>query len=254
MTNVEVRGDLERYEIGQPRAVWSARGDRILRYSMDVRHKVLHLHRELSAPETFILESKVNALIANWDEKYESSRLKTIFRDGKTAADEATADAQRKIRELSRILSHTLTVNDAVDWESLKDTRPYDRPSAYPEPKPIKSIHPVPSYGPPDISFFDLLFGRKRALIEQAEARHAQAVADSERRNSEAGIRFKQELSDWQKREESFWNEQALREDELKKEQAARNQVVEDLKQGVQARRSGFNRRARDADSRELEL
>jgi restriction system protein len=59
--------NLENIVVGALDAKWSARGDRILRYYIDVRHRKLNLHKEVSAPEIFILQSKLDALIAGCD-------------------------------------------------------------------------------------------------------------------------------------------------------------------------------------------
>lgn len=84
MSDVNVRSsNLENLSVGRLSAIWSARGDRILRYHLDIRHKVLNLHKDLSAPELFILQSKVDALVAAWDEKFAQHKLKTLFRSGK---------------------------------------------------------------------------------------------------------------------------------------------------------------------------
>jgi len=55
---------------GEPRAKYSAAGDRILRYYIDFRHIELDLHKELSAPELSILQNKIDTLMAQWDKKY----------------------------------------------------------------------------------------------------------------------------------------------------------------------------------------
>lgn len=69
MTKVTIHSNnLENIVIGSLDAKWSARGDRILRYYIDVRHTKLNLHKEVSAPEIFILQSKLDALMAGWDE------------------------------------------------------------------------------------------------------------------------------------------------------------------------------------------
>ena len=72
MTSIIIHStNLNNLAVGELNAKWSARGDRILRYYVDIRHKKLNLHKEVSAPEIFILQSKMDALMASWDEKYE---------------------------------------------------------------------------------------------------------------------------------------------------------------------------------------
>ena len=69
MASITVHSNnIENIAIGSLNVKWSARGDRILRYYVDVGHKKLNLHKEISAPELFILQSKMDALMAGWDE------------------------------------------------------------------------------------------------------------------------------------------------------------------------------------------
>jgi restriction system protein len=77
--------NLENLEIGEIRARYSARGDRILRYYMNLRHKEMNLHKEVGAPELFILQSKVNTLVASWDEKFKTFQLRKLVQSGKEA-------------------------------------------------------------------------------------------------------------------------------------------------------------------------
>ena len=82
MASVTVRSNnIDNIVLGSLNAKWSARGDRILRYYVDVRHAKLNVHKEVSAPEIFILQSKLDALMASWDEKsiveYEEGRKLT---------------------------------------------------------------------------------------------------------------------------------------------------------------------------------
>jgi len=127
---------LDNLVIGELNVKWSARGDRILRYYVDVRHKKLNLHKEVSAPELFILQSKMDALMASWDEKYEQFTKKQNVLSGHAAAEDMTADAINRLDGLGAILTHTLKVDDRVDWESLKDKSQYDFPKSFPEAAP----------------------------------------------------------------------------------------------------------------------
>lgn len=85
--------NLENIAIGTLDAKWSVRGDRILRYYIDVRHTKLNLHKEVNAPEIFILQSKLDALIAGWDEKYAHYKKRQSLLSGQSAADELTVEA-----------------------------------------------------------------------------------------------------------------------------------------------------------------
>lgn len=208
MSSITIRSaNLDNLAVGTLTAKWSARGDRILRYYIDIRHKRLNLHREVSAPEIFILQSKVDTLLADWDEKFAQFQIKEIFRSGKDAADELTANAVQRLDQLQRVLAHTLSVNDAVDWEALKDRSVYPMPASFPEPKPTTKPEPKPIYQQPQIGLVNVILRKKRQLLDQAEDRHVQAVSDWETAESEREARHAALTAQWEAREAEFWAE-----------------------------------------------
>lgn len=236
MATIQIESEhLDQIVAGSPRAIWSARGDRILRYSMDLRHKGLHCHRELSAPEVFILQGKVDALVAGWDAKYAQLKLANIFKDGRATAEDATIEAQARLRSLSQILAHTLRVNDAVDWGSLKDTSSYQKPISFPEPQP--SYHPGsnPKYEPPRIGFFDVILGRKARLLEEAEKTYEERNAAWQAEDERKRQIFQGELQGWEKRRQEFWNTHAVAEAEFQRQQEERNSIVDELARSVES-------------------
>lgn len=235
MPSIQIESQyLDQIVPGTPRGIWSARGDRILRYSMDLRHKGLNVHRELSAPELFILQAKVDALVASWDEKFTQLQIKNLFRDGRAAAEDATIQAQERLMSLSRILTHTLQVNDVVDWDTLKDHSNYHKPKAFPEPRPAYQPGSNPKYEPPKIGFFDVILGRKAKLLEEAERsydeRNAVWRAEEERKRR----LFEEQLSEWERREREFWAQHEEAAAEFEREQRERNAIVDDLAAGVE--------------------
>lgn len=118
MPSVTIRStNLENIVAGNLTAKWSARGDRVLRYYIDVRHTKMNLQKELSTPELFILQSKIDALMDSWDEKYQTYLLRNRLFGGQSAAEEMTADALRRLDALGNILKQTLAVDDRINWD-----------------------------------------------------------------------------------------------------------------------------------------
>ena len=227
--------NLQNIIVGPLNAKWSARGDRILRYYIDFRHAKLNLHRELSAPEIFILQSKVDALMAAWDEKYEQYEDRCQVQAGKETADDMCVEAEERLASLTRILSHTLRVNDAVDWEGLKDRTDYPMPASFPEARPAFRAQPTPQFVHPNLSFFDALFGRKARKLAEADAAYAEAVARWEEDEADRQKSFRRDLSSWQKREGAFWAEHEDLKERFLVEQADRNAKVDELKASVES-------------------
>jgi restriction system protein len=206
MVSITIRStNIDELEVGQLNVKWNARGDRILRYYIDVRHKKMNLHRELGAPELFILQSKVDTLLADWDNKYVNFLMRQTFRSGKEAADEMTVDAIRRQEHIGRILAHTLTVNDEVDWNTLKDRSAYPMPETFPAPRPTTAPVPEPEYEQPRIGFIDIILGKRRHLEEQAQARNAQSAEYWRRVEHKRETEHAVAIADWERREAQFW-------------------------------------------------
>lgn len=199
--------NLDNIIIGALDAKWSARGDRILRYYIDVRHKKLNLHKEVSAPEIFILQSKMDALMAAWDEKYEQFTKRQNVLSGHAAAEDLTADAITKLGSLGRILIHTLAVDDRIDWEALKDKGVYDFPKRYPEEKPSTKSEAEPQYTLPKIGFFDLILGQKARIIASAEDSHRNTYRAWEDREHRRETEHAAAVAAWDQRQKAFWND-----------------------------------------------
>lgn len=247
MSSIDIRSsNLENIVVGSLVAKWSARGDRILRYYIDFRHTKLNLHRELSAPEIFILQSKVDALMASWDEKYAQYESQCQVQAGKESADDMCAQAEQRLGALNRILSATLAVDDTVNWESLKDHSPPPSQPRFPDAKPILRSESRPAlpelpYQRPKISIFDILLGRKQPKLSAAEIEHAEAVKRAEDEYASAlerweegearrGKTFESSLAAWEKGRADFLADQEKQRQAFLDEQAERNAKVDQLR------------------------
>ena len=221
--------NLENIAIGSLDAKWSARGDRILRYYIDVRHKKLNIHKEVSAPEIFILQSKIDALMASWDDKYAAFQKRQTMLSGQSAADELTVEAGLKLESLSQILAHTLRVDDKIDWEMLKDRSKYEFPKEFPEPKPTSSAARKPEYPSPKIGIFRILLGKKSSILAETEATHNIAIRAWQIAEKERQEKLDLAVEEWEKRRKAFWEEHTAKEDAFKTQQAHTNAEVDRL-------------------------
>ncbi|HEX3000658.1 MAG TPA: restriction endonuclease, partial [Armatimonadota bacterium] len=118
--------------------------------------------------------------MAEWEEKWSQIHAREQERsekdNQKRLASERTAAAQQELQMLGNILQHTLEVNDAIDWDKLKDLSPF------PEPKPGKPQPPAkpepqnlpyePHYTDlkyqPQLGFLDSLISKRRERITNA--------------------------------------------------------------------------------------
>ena len=226
MARVTVQSNnLDNIVVGALNANWSVRGDRIIRYYIDIRHKKLNLHKEVSAPEIYILQSKMDALMAAWDEKYEQYIKKQNLVSGHTTAEDMTTEALAKLDSLNRILVHTLTVDDRVDWDSLKDHSNFKINNKFPEKEPLpKSVqkptkstlslkeneksYERPEYSTPRFSIFNVVFGQKAKIISEHDTRYNQSIMEweeQEKRNQAAiaahEAKYQSAVLEWERQE-----------------------------------------------------
>ena len=107
-----------------------------------------------------------------WESRWKAIKAKEATQkhqaNQKAFAKERTREARAALETLERTLEHTLSIDDAVDWEQLKDTSPF------PEPRPRKPIAPTYPKEPspdeeafqPDIGFLDRLISSRRQSKE----------------------------------------------------------------------------------------
>lgn len=174
--------------VGHAQAHYSARGDRILKYSVEISHSGLKEHKLITAPEFQMVETKANLQIAKWQEQWRQIEQKREIREKKAAdaeeAEHQTTEAQQRLEELEGVLRYTLPVNDAVDWETLKVKERFS------EEKPIQPARPEPKKpGPqpdrawpqfaPNYTLFERLFRGLRAKKDAAVSSKFQSATAS---------------------------------------------------------------------------
>lgn len=230
MASITVHSNnIENIAIGSLNVKWSARGDRILRYYVDVRHKKLNLHKEVSAPELFILQSKMDALMAGWDEKYSVLVARQNVMAGHGMAEELTVEATIKLDQLTRILGYTLKVDDRIDWELLKDKTQYDFPKSFSEAKPTLNPEVRPAYVLPKVGLLNLILGQRAKIVADAEVDYDTAVCAWEERNHQRETDHANAVAGWEKRHEKFWDEHRSEKVKFDKERATSHAEVDRL-------------------------
>ncbi len=144
-------------------------------FKVELWHDGLKKHRLIRSPERGVTERKAKLQASQWDEEWirfqgrENSRLgreskKQDLEAGKRVAADLTGEARRELDQLRSVLSRTLTVNDAIDWETLKDH------TVFPERKPQKPKLPIKPTGkvrPPEPKPDDAEFIPKYGLLDK---------------------------------------------------------------------------------------
>lgn len=138
--------------LGQLFVKYSARG--IPTYSLELWHDGLKKHRLIRGESESIVKLKATLQIEEWEERWvvvytrdqERSQKASSKREQderKVLAAEQTTDAQQELDGLSSLLKATLSVDDTINWEGLKDK------TSFPEKKPVlRSSPPEPTLPP----------------------------------------------------------------------------------------------------------
>lgn len=168
---------------------------RLLGYQVSIYHSGLKEHKLLSAPEKYLLESKVNLQIQKWNDRWNKE---VNFDD----ANLRTEEAQQALEEIENLLTHTLSIDDTIQWYKLKDRKKFTErnPSDFLDgtlsniSKPVKgelvSLPAKPEKNLPDyqfeITFFDKLFSSRRIKKEKlVEDKYNHAIRNWEKQCKE---------------------------------------------------------------------
>ena len=160
------------------------------RHTVEVSHKGLGKHRIISGTDRYLVESKARAQKAEWDARYEEvcqkqdvqQRRQDARREVQEKVEEAnqrTENAAEAVSELRALLRNALTVEDKIDWESLKESDAFPKQSPK-SPQPMTTdAEPVESDYPVALGFLDNLFkSRAQRKIAAAADAFAKAHAD----------------------------------------------------------------------------
>lgn len=216
-------------------------------YEIEVSHPGLHKYRHIRGADHYVVQQKAAALRLQWDEEW---RRKSAVLDRQRGRENAlahkeemkneaiirTASAEADLLALSNILSHTLSVDDRVDWNSLKDRSKFSEAAPrmpVRKPNPEKAENPARPNRAAEVfkPKLDLLCWfsapRKTKAIADAAARFDKAqiewettvqnldrlwdedVARIEKEFTSASDLHKQEMAKWEGRKASFLSEQA---------------------------------------------
>lgn len=185
-------------------------------YNVEVRHDGLHKYRMISGNDHYVVQQKAEAQLAQWNEMWEKKQK--AVRTQKTC-EEQTKEAQEILACIDNTLLYTVSVDDRVNWDSLKDKR------AFPDPKPIaperESLPTEPLESWPEfeplLGFFDKISRKARAkkvaAVEQRfKLAHDDWKAEVDRieANDKAALeRYERSLEEWESERQAYEAKQA---------------------------------------------
>jgi restriction system protein len=219
---------IEQLDARQLQEVWDVRGTRVLRYTFDIAHKGLHLHKTLSAPDLQALELKTQALISTWDDRFDGLL-------GRASAEQTVQDAETKRRDFLQILADTLSVDDCVLWESVKDKTEYKGEPPYKRQRFVVQCPSAPlDWRPPSepvlrrISFIPALFGAKgraRHAYELAMDAHKKHVLAMREREAALKLTYDSAYSEWDAKQKEWFAHEDAKEAIWSAQEEARKQA-----------------------------
>ena len=232
----------ELIKYGYANTYYNVARTKILRCTKEITHTGLKEHKLISAPDSYILSNKIEIQVAKWNEKWNATKLKNLLVDQKNAnlqfAEISTNEAQEIQKQIDNILIHTLSVDDTVEWDSLKMYSAFSEPKPKtPERKSYKKIPPVPDSSSkefiPKFTLFEKLFRSKR---EEKERMFVKKFEDAlkvwesrkkkiEQENIEIDINYQLKIDDWKEETES-WKK---REMEFYEKQKIYNNTIDEL-------------------------
>lgn len=98
-------------------------------YFTRVRHFGLKEHKFLKAYDEWVLEEKIDRQVDRFNSKWEKAKEKLqsdYYKESNILeAEVKTKEAEELMKELETILEQTINVNDAVNWDELKNHKPF---------------------------------------------------------------------------------------------------------------------------------
>lgn len=192
-------------------------------WEIEVRHPQLNKYRHIRGANRQVVEQKAIAQMAAWDEmwtKKEAAAKKKAAREAglrnkekmKSIAIEETKEAEEAIQRIENILLHTLSIDDAIDWNMLITN------DDYPVPAPTKPVlQEAPK--PPEkakykakIGLLDRVIpGARKKKEHQSEIRFDGDYAAWEQicnaideENKQKKVKYVAELADWEKCQKEY--------------------------------------------------
>jgi restriction system protein len=237
---------------GQLSVNYSARGNPT--FMLELWHDGLKKHRLIRGESESIVNRKAILQAEDWESRWvvvdarELGRSQKVagkrqLEESKSIAAERTTEAQKELERLNLLLNETLAIDDAVDWEGLKDKTPFleESPSMPSMPRePVLAPMPreprrVDQKYIPKLGILDkLISSRKERAISEKHALFAidhkswQDDVDKNARTYTSALleheKFVSSLREKHERQYSAWN---LRRDVYLAQQSASHAEVD---------------------------
>lgn len=106
-------------DISEPYENYGVKGN-LTSYGIDLELPDLHLTKSIKSKDIHILPGKIQDTLRAWEPRYQRHLEKQHKLRRSESVEDRNEDARRAVDELERILTHTLDIDDAVDWGAIK--------------------------------------------------------------------------------------------------------------------------------------
>ena len=186
--------------VGDLEVSYSSRGNAT--YRLELWHDGLKKHRVIKGSEGSVVQRKAQLQLEDWREKWavaldrqarqqETADKKRHQDEQRQLAVARTAEAQEEIERLEKTLQHTLQIDDAIDWNSLKDFTKFTEPQ--PE-RPTPPREPKLASAPPEPIRSSKQFQAQIGLLDHLIA------SWKRRKEAEAKQRYKTAHESWERK------------------------------------------------------
>ena len=198
-------------------------------YEIEISHDGLNKYRCIRGADEYVVEQKAAMQLAQWDEMWarkEEKRIETERKESKVEhARKITEQAREFIKEIEGILDHTLSVDDAIDWELLLNRKQFakKKPQKPQKPQQNSVYKPRESDYDPGKGLLDWVFKKKRERrLQEARRRFEMALEAWENVQKWAMESYAQDLEQWEKDLEQWEKEKQI----FDRKQEANNNAI----------------------------
>lgn len=210
-------------------------------YEIEIRHEGLNKYKVIRGKDWYIVEQKAEMQKRVWDEmwekkqeqlqrKLEREREAKEIQQKKELAEKLTFEAKEQIENIENTLLHTLSVDDKIDWEELKDTSSF----TVPEPEkpneleiPKEPLRSDANYQPKFGLLEKFISSKKQKKIDEINDRFNTDYANWEK-EKERILKLNAELKESYEKELAKWNEDKKR---FLEKQLENNKTVDDFRE-----------------------
>lgn len=210
-------------------------------YEIEIRHEGLNKYRVIRGKDPYIVQQKAEMQKRAWDEMWENKQEKLRKKQEreraaqekqqkKELAEKLTSEALEQLKFIENTLLHTLSINDKIDWEELKDK------SKFPVPEPEKPkelelpLQPSQSNDiyQPKLGLLDKLFPSKKQKKIDESINRFRADFEKWEKERERILKINSENKEEYEKKLAKWNEEK---EKFVEAQLENNRKVDDLKE-----------------------